>query len=168
MRFLKYLAAGILAAAPLAAQSRPAGDTAFKSMQDRGKKAMGVDQYTSTHKFDSSPTGGRIELQSDNADTAAIAQIRQHIRDIAKAFKSGDFSTPQFVHMKDVPGTKIMRARASKITYQVHDLPRGAELHLITADADAIKAIHDFMAFQRDEHHAGGMNGMKHPPSGIR
>ena len=141
----------------LAAQSPTKPDTAFASMQQRGKQAMGVDQYTSTHKFDSSPTGGRIELQRDNDDSTGVATIRAHIRDIARAFKSGDFSTPAFVHMQAVPGTKEMAALRSKISYEVRDLPRGAELNITTADATAINAIHQFMAFQRGEHHAAGM-----------
>src|SRR6476660_6036719 len=58
-------------------------DTSFAALQDRGKKAMGVDQYTSTHKFDATPTGGRIELQRDTADANGVAQIRAHMREIA-------------------------------------------------------------------------------------
>ena len=139
-------------------------DTAFSAMQKRGGMAMGVDQYTSTHKFDALPTGGRIELQRDNDDAKGIATIRAHIHGIAQAFQSGDFSTPAFVHMKDVPGAKVMRARRRMISYQPRDLPRGAELVMRTRDAAALAGVHEFMAFQRGEHHAGGMEGMKHGP----
>jgi hypothetical protein len=135
-------------------------DTAFSAMQDRGLVAMGVDQYTSIHKFDALPTGGRIELQRDNGDAKGIATIRG----IAKAFKSGDFSTPAFVHMKDVPGAKVMREKRGVISYEPRDLRRGAELVIRTKDAAAVRAVHEFMAFQRGEHHAGGMEGMKHGP----
>lgn len=135
-------------------------DSSFAAMQDRGKQAMGVDQYTSTHKFDSFPDGGRIELQASRDDTAGVAAIRAHVRDIASAFKSGDFSTPAFVHMQSVPGTKKMAELRSKITYTARDLPRGAELHITTTDKNALTAIHEFMAFQRGEHHA---EGTSHP-----
>ena len=47
----------LLTAAPVAAQ-----DTSFAAMQRRGKIAMGVDQYTSVHKFDDLTNGGRVEL----------------------------------------------------------------------------------------------------------
>jgi hypothetical protein len=126
-------------------------------MQERGRKAMGVDQYTSTHHFDALPDGGRIELQRDVDDSTGIARIRTHIREIAQAFKAGDFSTPAMVHMKDVPGAKTMSALHSAITYEAHDLPRGAELRIRTQDPEALRAIHQFMAFQRGEHHATGM-----------
>jgi hypothetical protein len=126
-------------------------------MQERGRTAMGVDQYTSTHHFDALPDGGRIELQRNAEDTAGTAQIRAHIHQIARAFEAGDFSTPAMVHMQSVPGAKTMAARRSKISYEVQDLPRGAELRIRTADPDALRAIHEFMAFQRGEHHAAGM-----------
>src|SRR4029078_759361 len=65
-------------------------DTSFAALQDRGKEAMGGDQYTPTHKFDATPTGGRIELQRDTADAAGVAQIRAHMREIAIACASAD------------------------------------------------------------------------------
>jgi hypothetical protein len=138
-------------AAPLAAQ-----DTTFAGVQARGRTAMGVDQYTSTHRFDALPDGGRIELQRESNDSVGVATIRAHIRAIAKAFESGDFSTPAFVHMRMVPGTDVMAAKRAHIAYEPRDLPRGAELRIRTTDPAAIAAIHRFMAFQRSDHHAGG------------
>ena len=132
-------------------------DTAFTSMQERGRMAMGVDQYTSTHHFDVLPDGGRIELQRDVDDSAGVARIRAHMREIARAFQSGDFSTPATVHMRDVPGARVMAERRALITYEPRDLPRGAELYIRTSDEVARRAIHEFMAFQRGEHHATGM-----------
>ena len=122
---------------------------------------MGVDQYTSIHRFDALADGGRIELQRDSDDSVGVATIRAHIRGIAAAFKSGDFSTPELVHMKMVPGTKVIAAKRSVIVYEARDLPRGAELRIRTTDAEALAAIREFMAFQRAEHHAGGTTG--HP-----
>jgi hypothetical protein len=155
MRSLIVSAAVLLLAGTASAQ-----DTSFAAVQRRGKEAMGVDQYTSTHKFDALPDGGRIELQRDTDDKEGIATIRAHMRDIAKAFAGGDFSTPAFVHMRDVPGTKTMAARRGAIKYEARDLPRGAEVRITTKDPEALKAIHEFMAFQRSDHHAGGA----HPP----
>jgi hypothetical protein len=131
-------------------------DSAFAALQARGKQAMGVDQYTSTHRFDDLADGGRIELQRDTDDPAGIAQIRQHLQDIAQAFRTGDFSTPAFVHMRQVPGTDVMAARRESISWVYRDLPRGGELRIVTRDSAAIEAIHAFLAFQRQDHRAGG------------
>ena len=123
-------------------------------MQQRGKIAMGVDQYTSIHKFDDLADGGRIELQRDRDDSAGVHAIRAHLHAIAKAFQSGDFSTPAFVHMQTVPGTADMAKRRAVIRYSARELPRGGELRITTSDSTAIKAVHQFLAFQRGEHHA--------------
>lgn len=129
-------------------------DSAFAAMQQRGKQAMGVDQYTSTHHFDALPDGGRIELQRDVDDSVGVAQIREHLQEIAKAFDAGDFNTPAFVHMQDVPGTKVMAAKRAAITYTYRELPRGGEVRIVTKDPQAIAAIHEFLAFQRKDHRA--------------
>jgi hypothetical protein len=160
---------GISAAAgTMSAQVR---DSSFAALQARGKTAMGVDQYTSTHKFDALEDGGRIELQRDTDDSAGVVQIRQHLREITLAFQSGDFSTPAFVHMQVVPGASVMAAKRDRITYTFSELPRGAEVRIVTTDPEALKAIHCFMAFQRQDHRAEGTDhgaaqhpeGMQHP-----
>ena len=151
------VALSLLSSSLFAQKPHAAHDSAFAAMQERGKAAMGVDQYTSTHHFDSLVDGGRIALERDVDDSAGVAQIRSHIREIARTFKAGDFSTPAMVHMRDVPGTAVMAEKRDVITYEARDLPRGAELRIRTHDADALRAIHEFMAFQRSEHHAAGM-----------
>lgn len=56
--------------------------------------------------------------------------------------------------MREVPGTKVMAARRGAIRYSYRELPRGGEVRIRTNDAEALKAIHDFLAFQRMEHRA--------------
>jgi hypothetical protein len=134
---------------PLAGQSRDhdgpsTADSGFAQMQSRGKLAMGVDQYTSTHRFDDLPDGGRIELQRDSSDTAGVRTIREHLSGIARQFAEGNFDNPAFVHAGNVPGSDIMRAKRSVIRYRFHPLPGG------------VAAIHQFLAYQRREHHATG------------
>lgn len=143
----------VLLAQPLAAQTAK-HDSAFHAMQMRGRVVMGVDQYTSTHKFESLPDGGRIELQRDVDDAKGTDAIRQHLTAIANAFAKGDFSAPAMVHMKDVPGAAAMSARKTAIRYEYKQLKRGGEIRITTRDPAAIRAIHAFLAFQRSEHHA--------------
>jgi hypothetical protein len=130
-----------------------ANDSAFAALQQRGKTAMGVDQYASRHQFDALPDGGRIALQQPGGDSAAVQTIRAHMQDIARAFGAGDFSTPMFVHNSaKVPGTAVLAAKKDVIRYVYRPLPDGAELRLYTRDADVLKAIQEFMAFQRSDH----------------
>ena len=132
-----------------------AQDSGFAAMQMRGKMAMGVDQYTSWHHFDPLPDGGRIQLQRDSTDTAGTTAIREHLKDIAMRFRAGDFAIPGFVHAQQVPGTPLMAAKRDAIRYVFHPLPGGGEVRIVTHDAAAVAAVHQFLVFQRTEHHVG-------------
>lgn len=129
-------------------------DSAFAGVQARGHEAMGVDQYTSAHRFEPLPDGGRIELQRDTADHAGVETIRAHMRDIAGRFARGDFTIPGFVHAQEVPGTRVMAERTAQIQYEAHELPGGAEVRIRSADSAAVAAVHEFLAFQRGDHRA--------------
>lgn len=146
------------------ARDTTASDSAFAAVQARGAdpRAMGVDQYTSPHRFDALPDGGRIELQRATDDSAGVAQIRRHMREIAAAFTAGDFRTPAFVHAQEVPGTDVMAAKRGAITYEARDLPRGAEVRITTRDPEALRAVQRFIAFQRGDHRAGGAGATGH------
>jgi hypothetical protein len=139
-----------------AAHVDPTSDSAFAALQTRGKLAMGVDQYTSTHRFDDLADGGRIELTRDASDSVGVRTIREHLTSIARAFASGDFSTPFAVHAREVPGTETMAAKRDAIRYEFKPLPGGGEVRISSKDPEAIRAIHAFMAFQRGDHRAGG------------
>ena len=113
---------------------------------------MGVDQYTSSHRFQPLPDGGRIELLRDVDDTTGVRTIRDHLRTIARQFAAGDFSASSTVHARVVPGTGVMRARRAVIRYEFRVLARGGEVRITTRDPAAVRAVHEFLAFQRADH----------------
>ena len=138
----------------------PAADSSFAAVQRRGERVMGVDQYTSKHVFEDLAAGGRIVLDRDDpSDTAAIRRIREHMGEIERAFRRGDFSAPGLVHARDVPGTRVMSEKQRAITYRVVARPRGAELRIVSRDSAAVAAVHQFLAFQRADHRAAGHEG---------
>ncbi len=152
----QWLAVAVLASAgATASAAQDAGDTAFSSMQSRGRSVMGVDQYTSTHHFENLPDGGRIELQRNRPDSAGVQAIREHLSAIAEAFATGDFTAPALVHARDVPGARTMGEKHRVIRYQYRPLPLGGEVRILTGDAEALQAIHTFLEFQLREHRAG-------------
>jgi len=130
-------------------------DSSFAALQERGKMAMGVDQYGSAHRFDILPNGGRIALEMKGADPLAVAQIRAHMKLIEHAFQAGDFSTPEFVHMREMPGTQVMSRNKALIRYSYADLPRGGEVRIATADSASLAAIREFLLAQGGDHRAG-------------
>ena len=153
---------GALAATIVLGCKRSQESADFSAMQSRGAHVMGVDQYTSAHVFEDLPDGGRVVLERDDAaDTAAIAAIRGHMREIAASFRAGDFTKPFQVHAQTVPGTAVMRDRRAAISYVPVDRPRGGEVRITSRDSAAVDAIHAFLAFQREQHHAAGHEGMK-------
>ena len=112
---------------------------------------------TSQHVFEDLADGGRIVLErGDSVDSAGIVTIRNHMRDIAGRFAAGDFALPGFVHDREVPGTRVMAGKRDRISYQAVDRPKGGELRITSEDSVAVTAIHDFLAFQRMDHHAAG------------
>jgi hypothetical protein len=129
----------------------------FAATQLRGRAVMGVDQYASAHVFEDLPDGGRVVLdKTDPVDSAAVAQIRAHMRDIEAAFQAGDFTKPFQVHAQVVPGTAMMDERRGAISYRAVERPRGGEVRITTADSVAVRAIHEFLEFQRGAHRAAG------------
>jgi hypothetical protein len=136
-------------------QARYSADSAFALVQSRGQLAMGVDQYTSSHRFEPLPDGGRITLERNGNDSAGAAQIRRHMRTIALAFQRGDFGLPGFIHDREVPGTAVMAERQSQISYTIESLPNGGRLRIHSDDTAAVNAIHQFLAFQRLDHRTG-------------
>lgn len=155
----RLLTTSLLLVSPLLAAGlgacRDADDRAFAGVQARGRVAMGVDQYTSSHVFESLPDGGRIVLQRDAEDSAGMAVIRRHMATIAAAFAEGDFRLPGLVHDREVPGTSVMARKRALIRYRADTVPRGGELRIHTRDPEALRAVHDFLAFQRHDHRAG-------------
>ncbi len=127
-------------------------DTAFSAMQARGAQTMGVDQATSTHRFEPLPDGGRIVLVRDAPDSAGAERIRAHLRALRDAFAAGDFSMPMFIHMQTVPGATVMAERRHLIRYTESDLPNGGALRIETTDPAAVAAVRAFLAFQRGAH----------------
>lgn len=151
------------APAPNHAAHHPPSDSAFAATQKRGKQVMGVDQYTSTHVFESLPDGGRIILQRDASDPVDERTIRAHMRAIAERFGKGDFALPGLVHDMQVPGTAVMAKKKRRIRYVATNLPRGAEVRITTRDAEALKALHEFLAFQRLDHRAPEVSASASP-----
>lgn len=153
------------AAGQVSAQSR--SDSSFAAVQARGAVVMGVDQYSSHHVFEDLVDGGRIILvRDDTADAAGAETIRRHLRAVADSFARGIFSDPARVHAREVPGTAELAQLRDQIRYQVSDRAGGAELRITTTDPAAIAALRRFLAFQREDHHAGAHEGMhqEHKP----
>jgi len=134
----------------------PAQDP-HQAMNDRGAMVMGFDQDKTTHHFYLYEDGGAIDIAvKDASDTQDRDAIRSHLPHIATMFGMGDFDAPMLVHdSKDVPGTAVLAKHKDKIAYRYRETTMGGRLDIVTKDADALAALHEFLAYQIKEHQTG-------------
>jgi len=137
---------------PTQSTASPAHDE-HAQMNARGAKGMGFSQDATTHHFLLKPDGGVIQVEaSDPKDTASRDHIRMHLTHISRAFSSGDFDIPMFVHDTVPPGVPEMKRLAPKIRYTFEQTPLGGRVVIHSDDPEALAAIHKFLRFQTNEH----------------
>ena len=125
-------------------------------MQKRGNAGMGFDQEKTTHHFLLSKDGGAIQVTANSAaDKDSIEHIRMHLQHIRHAFQSGDFNIPMFVHDQTPPGVPTMKRLKNQITYKYDEIEGGGRVVISSKNAEAVKAVHEFLQFQIREHRTG-------------
>jgi len=125
-------------------------------MMKHGEMAMGFSQDKTTHHFRLTASGGVIEVQTnDVSDTTTRDQIRQHLQGISKAFAQGDFSSPMMTHGKIPPGVPDMQRLKGDLSYAYVETDRGGKVFISAANPEALKAVHEFLRFQIEEHQTG-------------
>jgi len=123
---------------------------------ERGDEAMGFSHQKAVHHFGLTRNGGFILAEaSDAADVATTQAIRQHFQHIAKAFSSGDFELPMFIHAKSPPGVSSMRKLKALIQYRFEETDLGGRVVIATASLKALRAVHQFLRFQIEDHRTG-------------
>lgn len=125
-------------------------------VDQRGDHAMGFSHEKTKHHFKLTSDGGIIEVNANKkTDTTTKDQIRQHLTHIASMFSSNNFDMPMFIHDTVPPGVPVMKEKHSAISYTVMPTQRGAMVRIVTHDPDALKAVHEFLAFQIRDHRTG-------------
>ncbi|HUJ13579.1 MAG TPA: hypothetical protein VL284_07270 [Thermoanaerobaculia bacterium] len=116
--------------------------------------AMGF--MNAKHTFRLFEDGGAIEVRAlDPKDSETIAMIRRHLQMISKRFADGDFEDPMAVHDRLPDGAATMTELRSYITYKYSEVDDGGRVRIRTSNADALKAVHEFLRFQIREHKTG-------------
>ena len=85
-------------------------------------------------------------------DRAGRDQIRAHLKEIAAAFRQGDFAKPFMTHSEQPPGVPELQRLKSEITYIYTETPRGGIVRIIARDfldaGAAAVAVHGRTAAQ--------------------
>jgi hypothetical protein len=125
-------------------------------IEKHGDEAMGFPHDKTTHHFRLSSDGGAIEVTvNDSKDAENLRAIRMHLAHIATQFSNGDFAIPMFVHDQVPPGVPAMKEQRATISYRFEELPTGGRVRIKTTNPGALKAIHNFLRFQIEDHHTG-------------
>ena len=144
------------AACPMLAQHQEVADPHAAGVDARGDHAMGFSHDKSAHHFRRYPDGGAIEVDaSDPNDVVTRDEIRAHLNHIVQLFAAGDFRLPMFIHDTVPPGVSVMESKRGAIVYAFEATQEGGRVHITTADAEALKAIHLFLDFQIEDHETG-------------
>ncbi|HEY6306241.1 MAG TPA: hypothetical protein VI488_07240 [Candidatus Angelobacter sp.] len=129
-----------------------------------GDQAMGFPHDKTTHHFRLYADGGAIEVTAnDSKDLENSQAIRAHLTNIATMFSHGDFSTPMFIHDQVPPGVRVMKEKRAEISYSFQELPGGGRVQIKTTNPAALKAVHDFLRFQIEDHHTGDTTSVSLP-----
>jgi hypothetical protein len=130
----------------------------------RGADVMPFDLKATTHVFTKTPQGGTQRVVAKNAsDSAQIALVRQHLREIREQFQKGDFSGPAHIHGAAMPGLAELQAAApGAISVNYMDVARGAQLTYTTVDAKLVSALHQWFDAQLSDHGHDAMSGHRH------
>lgn len=123
----------------------------------RAAMVMGFDQQATSHHFRLYEDGGAIEVGvTDSADVKDRDAIRSHLPHIAMMFGNGTFDAPMLVHdSAHVPGTAVMAERHDRIRYTYVETASGGRVDIVTADPQALAAVHAFLTYQIAEHKTG-------------
>jgi hypothetical protein len=125
-------------------------------MNERGGKGMRFSQTATTHHFLMKSNGGVIWVETkDSADATNRNEIRMHLVHIAKAFQTGNFDIPMFVHDTVPPGVPEMKRFRKNIQYSFEETPNGGCVVIASSNKEALEAIHRFLRFQIQEHKTG-------------
>jgi hypothetical protein len=117
---------------------------------------MGFSHETTTHHFTLSADGGIIAVVTNSPnDDATRDQIRMHLTHIAAMFSANNFEIPMFIHDTVPPGVPMMKQKHDAIRYTFEVTEHGAQVRIATQDPEALKAIHDFLTFQIQDHRTG-------------
>jgi hypothetical protein len=100
---------------------------------------------------------------NDSKDSQNLEVIRSHLTHIVTMFSNGEFSIPMFVHGQIPPGVPVMKEKRAEIFFSFEELPAGGRVRIKTTNSDALKAIHEFLRFQIDDHHTGDTTDYRDP-----
>jgi len=160
MRFVACALIMPLLASPALA-SETASEARQKEVARRGAQVMPFSLARTLHVFAKTPNGGVQQvIAKDKSDGEQIGLIREHLTTIAGEFARGDFSAPEKIHGRDMPGLEeLENAKPGQLKIEYKELPDGGQIAYSTDNPELIHALHQWFDAQLADHAAYAMPG---------
>jgi len=125
---------------------------------------MPFDLKATTHLFSKNKAGGVQQVIAKNSqDSTQTRLIREHLREIADQFTTGNFTGPTHIHGASMPGlNELKNAKPGEVSIQYQDLPGGGQIHYSTVSAPLVAALHRWFDAQLSDHGADAKAGHAH------
>ena len=138
-----------------------ASEKRLDEVAQRGSHVMPFDLEQTTHVFSKTGDGGIQQvIVKDPSNTRQIDLIRTHLLEISRQFSQGDFSNPEMIHGKNMPGlAELRKAETGQIKIEYTELPEGAQIEYSTDSPSLIQAIHQWFDAQLSDHSRHSMPG---------
>lgn len=133
-------------------------------IERRGIQVMPFSLDLTTHVFTKTENGGIQQVVvKDEKNFEQIRLIREHLSKIAKEFSQRDFSGPENIHGKDMPGLAELRnARTSELSVHYAELPNGARIDYSSDKPQVVEAVHQWFDAQLSDHARHAVSGHDH------
>jgi hypothetical protein len=154
MRFFACTMMLMLLLASPASAFEKASEARQKEVAQHGAQVMPFSLERTLHIFTKTKTGGVQQvIVKDKSDADQIRLIRQHLSTIAGEFAQGDFSAPEKIHGKNMPGlAELENAKTGQLKIEYRDLPDGGQIDYSTHNPQLIHALHRWFDAQLADH----------------
>ena len=137
----------------------------------RGTQVMPFDLDKTLHIFRKTEQGGIQQvIAKDESDIRQIDLVRKHLAEITQQFTQRNFSDPEHIHGKNMPGLMELRnAPPAAINIIYSELDNGAQIEYSSTKTKLVNAIHQWFDAQLKDHARHAMPGhhMHHNQSRI-
>jgi len=126
------------------------------AVSQHGDHVMGFSHEKTTHHFRLYADGGAIEVTANGAhDSESRGLIRTHLAHLAGLFAAGDFEAPMLIHDLTPPGVPVLERLRNEVAHRFEETGGGGRVTIATKNAEALKAVHEFLRFQISDHQTG-------------
>jgi hypothetical protein len=132
-----------------------------KEIVQRGTQIMPFDLDKTMHIFRKTKQGGIQQVTAkDKLDIRQIDLVRKHLAEIAQQFTQRNFSGPEHIHGKNMPGLMELRnAGPNAINIIYSKLDNGAQIEYSSTKTKLANAIHQWFDAQLKDHARHAMPG---------